>query len=142
MCNCGDQRKRFHTNASGVGGGACFALPPTVDVLTIVDVVAALLKCDESVEATAEFRQQCVDDGSLALTLTRVMSEAEVRLAVVRSLLDGDVTTPARLLQCEHAELKQFGMTDVEVAAVTRAALKVESARVKLERLQSRIGTR
>ncbi|RNF25690.1 myosin XXI [Trypanosoma conorhini] len=113
---------------------------PTVDVSTLIDVVAVLPKREESLAAVAEMQQQSVD-GSLACTFMRVMSEAEVRPAVVKALVEGEVTTLARLSQCEQAELKEFGMTDAEVAAVARTMLREQSARVKLERLQSNIGT-
>ncbi|EKG03591.1 myosin heavy chain MYA2-related, putative [Trypanosoma cruzi] len=111
-----------------------------VDVSTLIDIVAILPKRDESLATLTEMQQQRVD-GSLPSTFMRVMSESEVRPSVMQALVEGGVATMAGLSQCDQAQMKQFGMTDAEVAAVTRTMLKEQSARVKLERLQSSIGT-
>ncbi|KEG15576.1 putative myosin heavy chain MYA2-related [Trypanosoma grayi] len=113
---------------------------PTLDISTLIDIVLYLSSREDSLAAVTEIQKQRLD-GTLPSTFLRVMAEAEVGPSVVECLLSNDITTMERLSQCSQAELRQHGMSDAEVAAVTRKMLKEQSNRVKLERLQSTIGT-
>ncbi|KAH9578669.1 Myosin head [Trypanosoma melophagium] len=112
---------------------------PAADISTLIDVVLYLPKHEESLAVVADMQKQSVD-GSLPSTFMRLMAEAEVRPSVIERLVCNGVNTTEKLSECDQATLKEYGMSDTELAAVTRKMLHEQSHRVNLERLQNTVG--
>ncbi|CCW68456.1 unnamed protein product [Phytomonas sp. Hart1] len=113
---------------------------PLMDMSILMDIAAEADSYERALAMVSNIHEQCVDKREMS-TFINLMMSARVCPNVVKSFLESDINSIASICRITVRELKSYGCSNIEVAALTKKIMEKELKLDCLEKLSYAIGT-
>ncbi|CCW60276.1 unnamed protein product [Phytomonas sp. EM1] len=113
---------------------------PLMDIDILLDVAADADTYERALAMVSSIQEQCVDKRETSAFINLMMS-AKVRPKVVNAFLGSDINSVASICRITVGELRSYGCSEAEVAAITKKLNEKELQLECIEKLSYAIGT-